>query len=227
MRTGCTRALATLLTTLMVAGCGPQTKPFPAKTPEQLKQLTEVTDRVLLLVGSAERGPAMRQAIEALGAAREQYQQHSDAIVNQTNAEAISCIGSQAIEIMDFETSLAKLEEAAQRQDEIMTKRRTTLLRLLTGDAVQCAILSTIHLAEHEKRPEALKHGAVLISQIYAIAAIYHAATDRRPGWVLKDQIRAYEIILTKLGPRHEAPVVTDALPKLKAALASLAEPGR
>ena len=91
-------------------------------------------------------------------------------------------------------------------------------------DAGRCAAQNTEQLIDAEARREALKHGAVLISETYAIAAILSAANDLPLAPVLKDQIRAYETVVAKLGPKHDVQVVTDALPKLKATLAILEE---
>lgn len=73
-----------------------------------------------------------------------------------------------------------------------------------------------------EKRPRPLEHGAVLISKIYAIAATTRAASGLSLGALLQDQIRTYETVVARVGPEHDVPVVTDALPKLRAAVAML-----
>lgn len=231
MRTGLMRGFAVaIFATLVVAGCGPQPEAFPAKTPEELEQLTDVTDRVVLLMRNiaegtgrtAERDALMRQAIQAVTKASPQYQRHSDAIITMENSNSRACIGALSIEIMDLETMLARYDEAVQRQDEIIASRRKSMLQLLAMDAGRCAVLSTIQLIEQEKRREALKHGAVVISEMYAIAFIIRAATELKVAPLLKDQIRAYETLVAKLGPKHEVQLVTDALPKLKETLAML-----
>jgi hypothetical protein len=223
------RSLATaVLATMVVAGCGPRPEAFPAKTPEELKQLTDVTDKVVLLMRnvaegtgrSAERDALMRQAIQAVSTASEQYRRHSAAIVTMENSDSRACIGAQSIGILDFETILGRYDEAVQRQDEVMASRRESMLQMLALDAGRCAVQSTMQLIEQEKRREALKHGAVMISEIYAIAFIVRAPTALKAGPFLKDQIRAYETLVAKLGPKHEVQLVTDALPKLKATLA-------
>lgn len=224
MRTAFLRGLAAILATLAFVGCGPQPKAYTAKTPEELQQLTEVTDRVLLLAQSAEPGAALRDAIAALNAADRQYRQHGEAIVTRDNADAIACIHSRAMEILDLEMIVARRDEAARRQDEAAAKRRNAMLIHEAMDVFQCVIVSTDLLIDREQRPEALKHGAVLISEIYAVAAILRAAAGLPPATLLKDQIRTYEKIAAKLGPKHEVQVITDALPKLKAALASVEE---
>jgi hypothetical protein len=213
------RELGAILTTLMVVGCGPQPEPFPAQTPAEIKQLTAVTDAVVLLIGSSERGQALPQAIAALSAARETYQLHGDAIRSMTNTDALACIRSHANEITELETMLARRDEAAARQDEKMVKRRTTFLRRLASDMGGCAALSLELLINAEKRPAALQHGAIVISEIYATAVITRAAAGAKVELLLTDQIRAYETVLARLGPEQKAPFIDDALPKLKAAL--------
>lgn len=49
--------LAAILTLMTLIGCSPQPDPFPAKTPEEIKQLTDVTDGVVELIRSSERDP--------------------------------------------------------------------------------------------------------------------------------------------------------------------------
>lgn len=222
MRTALVRWVAGIVTTLMVVGCGPQPEAYVAQTPEELKQLTDVTDRVLLLLRNPDDGTAMRQAIEAVVAADRQYRQHGEAILKRENSDAIACIHSHAIEILDLETRIEKRDEAASRQDDAGAKRRTTMLRLLASDMYGCAVKSIDLLINFEQRREAIQHGAILISQIYSIVAITHAAAGRKPTVILQDQIRTYEQIVEKLGPKHQAAVITDALPKLKETLANL-----
>lgn len=77
----------------------------------------------------------------------------------------------------------------------------------------------------YEKRREALKHGAVVISEMYAIAVILRAVADLKIAPLLADQVDDYEAVVKKLGPKHDVKVVTDALPKLKATLAMLEQP--
>lgn len=223
------KVVIAIFATLLITGCTPQPEAFPVKTPEELRQLTEVTNRVVLLsrsieLDSATRDAAMRQAIAAVGAAGPQYRRHGDALVSKTNVEAIGCARAQAVEIMDLEILLARRDEAAQRHDEVSARRRRSMMRSMAMDAGRCAAQNTEQLIDAEARREALKHGAVLISETYAIAAILSAANDLPLAPVLKDQIRAYETVVAKLGPKHDVQVVTDALPKLKATLAILEE---
>lgn len=222
MRTEVMRGLALIVTTLIVAGCGPQPEPFPAATAEELKQLTDVTDRVLLLPHSSEPDAALGAALAALAAADRQYQQHMDAIRNRANVDAIACIHGKALQVTELQMALVKRDEAARRPDEALAKHYATLLMTLASDSGQCAALSVSKLVDQEERPEALQHSAVLISEIFAIWAVHMTAMDLQLAPLLKEQIRVYEHLVAKLGPKHEAPVVTDALPKLRAALASL-----
>lgn len=222
MQTAFMRGLAAILTMMTLVGCTPQPEPFPAKTPEEIKQLTDVTDGVVAVIRSSERTEALRQALTALSAAREQYRQHKDAIRTLENAEQLACISSHATDIQDLETMLRKLEEATRRQDDVMVERRNAMLWLLAANMGECAATSSIFLVENEKRPEALKHGAVVISEIYSTVVTFRAAVGLKVAPVLKDQIRAYETVVTELGPDHGVQLVTDALPKLKATLATL-----
>lgn len=234
MRTQFKRALATaILAIVFVGGCARQPEAFSATTPEDLKQLTEVTDRVLLLARSLEEGgepssrrDAIRQAIMAVAAAEPQYQRHSDAIRTRTNAETLGCIHAHAINVLDLETILARLDEAAQRQDETKVMGRKTLLQKMAMDASHCAAQSTQLLVVSEQRRAALEHGSVLVARIYAIAATTRVAGGLSLGPLLKSQIRTYETLVAKLGPKHDVPVVMDALPKLRAAVAMLETSG-
>lgn len=214
------RRLGAILTTLMVVGCGPQSQPFPAQTPEEIKRLSAVTDGVVLLIRSSNRDEALPQAVAALSAASDIYRQHKDAIRSTTNTEVLACIRSHASEILDLETMLARRDEAAGRQDEQLVQRRTALLWSLASDMGGCAALSMELLINSEKRPAALQHGAIVISEIYSTAVITRAALGLKVEPLLADQIRAYERILEILGQEQKAPFINDALPKLKAALA-------
>ncbi|HEY0680744.1 MAG TPA: hypothetical protein VGD45_00290 [Steroidobacter sp.] len=223
------KVVIAILATAFFGGCTPQPEAFSVKTPEELKQLIEVTNRVVLLARSIEQDSfaaeaAMRDAIAAVGVAGPQYRRHGDAITGKTNVDAIACARAQAVEIMDLEILIARREEASQRQDEASSRRRRSMMRSMAMDAGRCAALNTEQLIDRETRREALKHGAVLISEAYAIAAILSAANDLPLEPVLSDQIRAYESLVAKLGPKHDVQVVTDALPKLKATLAILEE---
>jgi hypothetical protein len=234
MRTEFKRALVTaILATVFVGGCARQPEAFSATTPGDLKQLTEVTDRVLLLARSLEesaepssRREAIRQAIAAVAAAESQYQRHGDAISNRTNAETLGCIRAHAMNILDLEIIIARLDEAAQRQDEAKVTGRKTLLQKMAMDASHCAAQSTQLLVMSEKRRDALEHGSILISKIYAIAATNRAASGLSLGPLLESQIRTYETVVAKLGPKHDVPVVTDALPKLRETVAMLETSG-
>lgn len=234
MRTELKRALVTaILATVILAGCGPRPETFPAETPQELKQLTEVTDRIAALARSLEEGAessstrdAIRQSIAAVAAARPVYKRHSDAILDLTNAAVLACIDSHSIELMDLETLLARFDEAVQRQDEVKAQGRKSLLQMMAMNASGCAAQSSVLLIDGKKRREALEHGALLISEIYAISATMRAASGLSLGVLLKDQIRIYEGIVAKLGPKHAVPVLTDALPKLRAAVAMLEKSG-
>jgi hypothetical protein len=207
---------------MTIVGCGPRVEPFPAKTPEQIKQLTDVTDGAVAVIRSPESEEALRQALAALSAASEQYRQHKEAILTEKNAEMIGCINSHAIEILDLPTMLEKRDQAASQGDETKAKRRNAMLWSHAGDVGGCAATSTMLLIDQEQRPEALKHGAVVIAEIYSTLTIFRAAVGLKVAPVLKDQIRTYESIVTKLGPEQPVQVVTDALPKLRATLATL-----
>lgn len=233
MRTEFKRALVTaILATAFVAGCARQPE-APATTPEDLKQLTEVTDSVLLLARSFEEGAepssrrdAIRQAIAAVAAADPQYRRHSDAILNITNAETLGCIHANAMNILDLETLIARLEEAEQRQDQDKVTGRKSLLQKLAMDASHCAAQGTQLLIVNEKRRAALEHGSALISEIFTIAATARAASGLSLGPLLESQIRTYESVVAKVGPKHDVPLVTDALPKLREAVAMLEKSG-
>jgi hypothetical protein len=214
------RGLAAILTTLMVVGCGPQSQPFPTQTPEEIKQLTAVTDAVVHLVGNSNPDEALPQAVAALTAASKIYRVHKEAILTTTNSDVLACISAHTNEILDLETMLARRDEAAGRQDEEMVKRRTMLLWSLAWDMDGCAAMSIELLINMEKRPAALQHGAIAISEIYSTAMITRAAIGLKVEPLLADQIRAYERVLQGLGPEQKAPFINDALPKLKAALA-------
>jgi hypothetical protein len=222
MRTAFMQALIAIVTTVMIASCSRQIEPFPAKTPEQTKQLTDVTDSVLALVRNPDSDAALRQALAALDAASEQYRQHKDAIGNQTNAEMIGCIHSNASLILDLETMLAKRDEAARQQDVVMVNRRDDALWSFVQNIGSCAATSPLFIIDAEHRPEALEHGAVVMSESYSTAVIARAAAGLKVAPLLRDQIRTYETIVTRLGPEQEVPVATDALPKLRATLATL-----
>jgi hypothetical protein len=222
MQTAFIRWLAALLATLTLTGCGPQPKPFPAKTPEEIKQLTEVTDRTLALIRNPKDRTAVRQALAALDAASAQYEQHVEAIRTLENAEVLACIRSQSMNVLDLEILLARRDEAERMQDGPTLKRRDGMLWLLSQDVGTCAATSSQYLISHEERPEALKHGAVLVSEIYATLAIFRAGSGLRVASFLRQQIRDYETLIKKLGPGQEVPGVTDALPKLKETLAAL-----
>lgn len=234
MRMEFKRALVTtILAITFVGGCARQPEVPSATTPEELKQLTEVTDRVLLLAHSLEEGAepssrrdAIRQIIAAVAAADSQYERHSDAIRNRANAETLGCIRAHAMNILDLEILIARLDEAAQRQDEAKVTGRKALLQKMAMDASHCAAQSTQLLVVNEKRRDALEHSSVLISRIYAIAATARVASGLSLGALLESQIRTYETIVAKLGPKHDAPVVTDALPKLRETVAMLETSG-
>ena len=229
MRTNFRQVLITALLAMMfVGGCARQPGAFSAKSPEELKQLTEVTDRVVILARSLEEGAepsgrrdAIRQAIQAVVAAETQYQRHSDAIADRTNSETLGCIDAHAITILELEAVIARLDAATQEQDDAKAT-----LQEMAMDTSDCAALSARLLVASEKRREALKHGSVLISKIYAIAATTKVASGLSLGPLLENQIRTYEVIVAKLGAGHDAPVVTDALPKLRATVAMLDKSG-
>jgi hypothetical protein len=155
-----------------------------------------------------------------LSAASEIYRQHKDAIRSTTNTDTLACINTQASVILDLETMLAKRDEAARQENEKMVKRRTAELWSLAWGMDGCAALSMEYLINSEKRPAALQHGAIVISEIYSTAVITRAALGLKVEPLLADQIRAYERVLERLGPEQKAPFINDALPKLKAALA-------
>lgn len=229
MRTEFIRALAIAILFTVVGGCTPQPTAFPTETPERLKRLTDVTDRVVqharsVAEGAApsERRAAMRDAIAAVIAANQQYEEHSKAILNLQNAEALACIRAHYMDILDFETMLARRDEALQRNDEVRATRYMVFLRQMAMEAGRCAIQSTYHLVTLEKRREARNHGAILISKIYAIATVLRAATDLQVAHVLNEQVRTYERLVATLGPKHDAKFVSDALPKLRATVAIL-----
>jgi hypothetical protein len=222
MQMAIVQGLAAILTTLTLIGCTPQPKPFPAKSPEEIKQLTDVTDAVVELVRSPERDEALRQALAALSAANGQYRQHKDAILSETNSELMGCISSHAIGVLDLEGMLAKRDEAASRQDEAKLEGHNGMLWLLAAEMGECTARSSLSLIDPEQRPEALKHAAVVISEIYSAVVIFRAAAGLKVAPLLKDQVRDYETVVTRLGPDHGLQVVTDALPKLKATLATL-----
>src|SRR5687767_10574931 len=160
------RGLGAILTTLLVIGCGPQSQPFQAQTPEEIKRLTAVTDGVVLLIRSSNRDEALPHAIGALSAASEIYRQHKDAIRSTTNTDTLACISTQASVILDLETMLAKRDEAARQENEKIVKRRTAELWSLAWGMDGCAALSMEYLINSEKRPAALQHGAIVISEI-------------------------------------------------------------
>lgn len=103
---------------------------------------------------------------------------------------------------MDLDKVVAKRDEAASRQDEPMTKRRDAMLKLMAMEASGCAAMSSMMLMHYEKRREALNHGAVVVSQMYAIAVILRAAADLKIAPLLADQVDDYEAIAEKLGPK-------------------------
>ena len=214
------RGLGAILTALLVVGCGPRSQPFPVQSPEEIEQLTAVTDGVVALIGSSKRDEALPQALAALSAAREIYRLHADAIRSRTNTDVLTCIRTHSIGILDLETLLARRDEAARQQDEDTVKRRNADLWMLASDMGGCAAMSMEFLINAEKRPAALQHGAILISEIYSTAVIIRAALGLKVEPLLADQIRAYERVLATLGPEQKAPFINDALPKLKAALA-------
>lgn len=233
MRTAVKPTLLTaIVATIMVAGCAPQPKAVPAATPEELKQITEVTNRVVSLANSLKEGSesatrdAIRQSIVAVTAARPRYRQHAEAILTIKNAEVLACIDSHSIEFMDLETVLARFDEAVQTQNDVKATGRKNLLQIMAMRASACAAQGSVMLIAGEKRPEVLEHAAVLISEIYAIAVTMRPASGLSMGPLLKDQIRLYEDIAAKLGPKHEIPVVTDALPKLRETVAMLDKNG-
>jgi hypothetical protein len=216
------RALAFSLMTLTVSGCGPQPKPFPAKTPEQIKQLTDVTDGTVAVIRNPEDKAALQRALAALTAAREQYRQHKDAVLTEANAEVFGCLDAHEIEILDIPTMIEKRDEAASQHDDLAVKRREAVLWSLTSNIGGCAAKASIVLIDMEQRPEALQHGAIVVSEGYATLEIVRAALGLKVALPLQDHIRAYETVLERLGPKHPMPFVTDALPKLKATLAAL-----
>lgn len=217
--------LGAILTALLVVGCGPQSQPFPTQTPEEIKQLTAVTDGVVALIRSSNRREALRPALDALSAADGIFRQHREAIRNTTNTDplvtdALVCIRTHAGMILDLETLLARLDEAVRQQDQDGIKHQTASMWLLASDIGGCAARSGLVLIDSEKRPAALQHGAIVISEIFSAAIIFRAAAGLTVEPLLADQIRAYETVLERLGPEHKAPFIDDALPKLKAALA-------
>lgn len=213
-----------ILATVVLGGCTRQSEVFTPRTPEQRKQLTEVTDAVVHLVRgeaagealSFEKRPALRQAVAALAAAKPQFRQHSAAIVNRDNAEALGCISAESIEIMDLEVLLARLDEAQERGDGVAVQRREATLMRRAMDATQCAIVAGRQLTLRKTRRDALEHGAVVISEVYAMAVIQRAAAGLSVDALLEDQVKIYESIVTTLGAHREVPVVTEALPKLR-----------
>jgi hypothetical protein len=222
MPTAFVRGLAVSLVTLTLIGCGPQPKPFPAKTPEQIKQLTDVTDSAIAVIRNPGDKEALQRAIAALTAASGQYRQHKDAVLTEATAEVLGCIDAHEIEILDIQTLIEKRDEAARLHDDLAVKRRTAVLWSLAWNIDGCTARSSIVLIDEEHRPEALKHGAIAVSEIYANVEIVRAALGLKVAPLLKDQIRAYETVLARLGPKHPMPFVSDALPKLKATLAAL-----
>ena len=234
METKLMRALAAMVLAAVVAGgCTRQPEAVPAMTPQDLRQLVAVTDAVASLArtgsggpeGSSERNAAMRQVVAALAAADHQYENHSRAIAHRDNIEVLGCIDTQAMMILDVEMLMAKYQEAVRRQDEATAARHRTILIVLAQDANECAARSTALLVDVEKRPEALRHAAVLMSDIYAIAVVTRIAAGLQFEPLLDDQIEAYERIAAKLGPEHPPQIITHALPKLKAALSELNAP--
>ncbi len=224
MQTEMMRALVVaILAMVAFGGCTPQSEVFTPRTPER-KQLTEVTDAVVHLVrvastggaSSSEKKSALRRAVAAVAAAEPQFRQHSDAVVNLDNAEALGCIRAQSIEIMDLEILLARLDEAREQEDGGAVKRREAMLVRRAMDATQCAIVADRVLTLRKIRRDALEHGAVLISEIYAIAVIQRTAAGLSVDALLRDQIKMYESIVTRVGAYRDVPVVTEALPKLK-----------
>lgn len=227
MQTAFVRGLAALLATLTLIGCAPQPKPFPAKTPEEIKQLTDVTDRAIAVIRNPKDRAAVRQAVAALDAASAQYEQHFDAIRTRENAEVLACIRSHTYNVLDLDILLSRRDEAERLQDGEKMKRWDAMLWLLAQDVGTCATTSSLFLIKDEQRPEALKHGAVLVSEIYSTLEIFRAASGLHVAAFLRDQIRTYETLVKKLGPGQQVPGVTDALPKLQATLAALeSDPG-
>lgn len=228
MRTEIKRALVTaLVATVFVGGCERVPEAFSTKTPEEIKQLTAVTDAVVSLARSVDdssKREAIRQTVAAVAAADAQYQWHGDAIVNTTNAATLGCIDAHGITVLDLETLLARLDEAVQQQDEKKIAGRRGLLQELAMNATGCATQSTQFLIGLEKRPEALEHGAVLISGIFAIASSMRAAGGLSIGLLLEEQVRNYETVVARLGDERDVPIITDALPKLREAVAVLKE---
>lgn len=221
--------ITTLLAMMFVGGCARQPGVHSAKSPEELKQLTEVTDSIVILARSLEDGAepsgrrdAIRQAVQAVVAAEPQYQRHSDVIADRTNHEALGCIDAHTVTLMELEAVIARLDAVTQGQDDASATDAKALLQELAMDTSQCAALNARLLVESQERAEALEHGSVLISKIYAIAATTRVASGLSLGPLLESQIRTYEVIAAKLGRRHDAPVVTDALPKLRATVAML-----
>lgn len=230
MRTVLGRALVSaIVATVVVAGCARQPEAFSAKTPEELQQLSDVTEGVISLARSFEEGAdpsvrrdSIRRTIAAVAAAGPQYEWHSDRILTRTNAETLGCIHGHAANVQDLEVLLARHDEAVRRQDEAKATKRKAMLQKMAMDVTGCAIQSSQFLINLEKRRQPLEHGAVLISEIYAVAATARAASGLSIGPLLEDQIRTYETILSRVGPNHEVPIVADALPKLREAAAML-----
>ncbi|HWK51989.1 MAG TPA: hypothetical protein VNR40_18975 [Steroidobacter sp.] len=228
MGTEAMRALVVaVLATVVLGGCTRQSEVFTPRTPEQRRQLAEVTDAVVHLVRGAsaseassfEQRPALRRGVVALAAANPQFRQHSAAIANRYNAEALGCISAESVEIMDLEVLLTRLDEAQERGDGVAVQRREATLMRRAMDATQCAIVAGRQLTLRKTRRDALEHGAVVISEVYAMAVLQRAAAGLSVDALLEDQIRIYESIVTTLGAHREVPVVTEALPKLRALL--------
>lgn len=230
MRTELVQGFAALVAMIALSGCGPQLPAYSTKPPERLKQLTDVTDAVVRLasiegaVEAAERRSAIRQTVAALRAAYDQYRGHGDALSGRGASNALACASALAIEVMDLETRLSRIEEVKAQGDEA-AKRHKALLMMMSHDASRCAALGVELMVHQESRRDALQHAAIVISETYAIAAAFRAADELPLELLLKDQIAAYERIAEKLGPKHRSQVIADGLPKLKEALADLRGP--
>lgn len=220
MHTAFVRSLVILLATLTLTACGPQPAPFAAKTPAEVKQLADVTNGAVAVIRNPTDHAVLQQALAALQAASGQYEQHMAAIGKLENSDVLVCIRTHMMNVLDLDTMIAKLEEAQRLKDGVKMERRQAVLWLLAQDVGSCAATSPLILIDREKNPETIKHGAVLVAEIFAMAEIMRAASGLTATALLEDQISSYETVLKKLGPGQEVPGVTDALPELKATLA-------
>ncbi|MGC9669476.1 hypothetical protein ACNTMW_23350 [Planosporangium sp. 12N6] len=133
-------------------------------------------------VSSGELNAAVQQVVGAVGAAKTEILNHIDAIAS---AEVQSCARHHAIEFTDINNMNA------------------AVLQSWAQDATACATKATSYVTAVQSAKAAGDIG-FLLGEIYAIAVAARTKAGLVNGidYLIRDQVRAYDVVVTKTAPQ-------------------------